>query len=84
MPPLQIDASDFCIVVSTTASPADSITTTAKFPTVSKVELLIVLFIMRLSVIIVYYFKKSRVLYIYIYVYSVNIIIILKITSNMI
>ena len=69
-------------MVGTTASPADSITTTAKFPTVSKVELLIVLFIMRLSVIIVYYFKKSRVLYIY--VYSVNIIIILKITSNMI
>jgi hypothetical protein len=61
--PLQLRASAFCIVVSTTASPDDSITTTAdKIPTISKVDLLILLFIMRLSVLIVYSIVASPIL----------------------
>jgi hypothetical protein len=60
--PLQLRVSAFCIVVSTTASPDDSITTADKIPTISKVDLLILLFIMRLSVLIVYSIVASPIL----------------------
>ena len=64
---LQLGASAFCIVVITTASPADSITTAAKVPTISKVGLLILLSIMRLSVLIVYSIVASPLLLCHIY-----------------
>lgn len=57
----------FCIVVGTTASPVDIIATATKVPTVSKVELLI-LFLMGLSVLIVYYFKKILLNFLDIYI----------------